>query len=128
VTARRPPRIRPDEIPAAVEATQLVDEPKPNEFAHPSLVIDTPDRKAVERVFRAYWLPLLTEGGKISIEKLKGELYDAWFLVNEARRVYRHVTGGVTDDLTASADGIIAMAERQVDKRLQALREELTRG
>ena len=124
-------RIRPPaELAAAVAQVQPVEEtpsgPGP-EFAHRSLVIDTPDRSAVERVWRAYWMPLLMEGGTISLEKLKGELYDSWFLVDNARRVYRHVTGGVTDDLTASADGIIAMAERQTEKRLDALREKLTR-
>lgn len=124
-------RLSPAELAAArASVAPVEDEKRPGpEFAHHSLVVDTPDRTAVERVFRAYWLPLLqNEHGQISVEKLKGELYDAWHLVNEARKVYRHITGGVTDDLTASADGIIAMAERQVERRLEAQRQELTRG
>lgn len=92
------------------------------EGAHRSLALRAPSPSEVERVFRSYWLPLLSEGGKISIERLKGELFDSWHLVNEARRVYRHVTGGVTDDLTASADGIIAMADRRQDERAEGFR------
>src|SRR5690606_39517010 len=66
----------------------------------------------IERVWQTYWLPTLRgEDGKVSLERLKAELYDAYFLVDQARRVYHHVTGGLTDDLTASADGIIALAE-----------------
>jgi hypothetical protein len=96
------------------------------EAAHTSLDVDLPDEEKIERNWRAYWLPLLLDAsGKISLRKLKGELYDAFHLVNESRKVYRHVTGGVTDDLTASAEGIIAMADRQVERRLDELRGEI---
>ena len=69
----------------------------------PELLLGTSD--AVEQVWVRYWAPLLSGGG---LAALKGELFDAWHLVNEARKVYRHCTGGLCDDLTASADGIIA--------------------
>lgn len=91
------------------------------EHAHESLVIDAPSKDQVERLWRAYWMPLLMVDGRISMPKLKGELYDAYFLVDNARRVYHHVTAGATDRLTASAEGIIAMAERVVERRVENL-------
>lgn len=98
------------------------DELDPTDGAHPSLELHSPQQAEVERVWKTYWLPLLKEGG---IPRLKGELYDAHFLVNEARQVYRHVTGGLCDDLCASAEGVIAMAEKRVERREQALRERI---
>ena len=88
---------------------------------HVSFVQHAPDPREVQRVFSTYWFPLLKgEAGGFNFDRLKGELYDAWFLVNEARKVYRHVTGNLTDDLTASAEGIIALAERHVARRIYA--------
>ncbi len=88
---------------------------------HVSFVQHAADPREVQRVFTTYWMPLLkAEAGGFNLELLKGELYDAWFLVNEARLVYRHVTGGLTDDLTASAKGIIALADRQMQRRIYA--------
>ena len=79
-----------------------------------------PTSTEVERVWREYWLPLLRRAdGRLNVGQLKGELYDAWHLVNEARAVYRHVTGGTCDDLTASAEGIIASAEHAVRLRIE---------
>lgn len=95
------------------------------EGAHASLELRVGTEKAVERVWRAYWLPMLVHDGKLVLERLKGELFDAWHLVNEARRVYHHVTGGVTDDLTASADGIIAMADRRFTEKTEELRNQI---
>jgi len=88
--------------------------------AHETLVLDVPNETKVEAVWREYWAPLLRDGG---IARLKGELYDAHFLVDQARKVYRHITGGVMDDLTASADGVIAMAERVTQQRMEKLQE-----
>lgn len=88
---------------------------------HVSFVQHAPDPREVQRVFSSYWMPLLkAKAGGFNLELLKGELYDAWFLVNESRKVYRHVTGGLTDDLTASAEGIIELADRQIQRRIYA--------
>ena len=76
----------------------------------------------VEQVWVRYWAPILASGG---ISALKGELYDSFFLVNEARQVYRHATGGLCDDLTASAEGIIAMDHARVERLTQALRDRI---
>lgn len=92
------------------------------EGAHPSLLVDVPTLADVERVWRDYWGPMVAEGG---LPRLKGELYDAHHLVNEARKVYRHVTGGLTDDLAASGEGIIALADARVEDLTRALRDEV---
>lgn len=94
--------------------------------AHESFRLHTPAEDEIERVWQTYWLPTLRgEDGKVSLERLKAELYDAYFLVDQARRVYHHVTGGLTDDLTASADGIIALADRRIEDLTRGLREAL---
>lgn len=92
--------------------------------AHPSLRLDTPTQADVERVWAEYWAPMFREGG---LPQIKGEMYDYWHLVNEARKVYRHVTGGMTDTLTASGEGIIALADRRVDDLTQGLRDQIAR-
>lgn len=94
----------------------------PTDGAHPSLEVHSPQQAEVERIWKTYWLPLLKEGG---IARLKGELYDAYFLVNNAREVYRHITGGLCDDLCASADGVIAMAEKRIERREQKLKQRI---
>jgi len=76
----------------------------------------------VEQVWVRYWAPILASGG---ISALKGELYDSFFLVDQARQVYRHATGGLCDDLTASAEGIIAMDQARVERLTQALRDRI---
>lgn len=135
---RRPKRLQPQLQPVAGEeegetrtgpeardagaGSPPADRP---EGAHASLELRVGTEKAVERVWRAYWLPMLVHDGKLVLERLKGELFDAWHLVNEARRVYHHVTGGVTDDLTASADGIIAMADRRFTEKTEELRNQI---
>lgn len=106
-------------------------DPSPNlptpelpEGAHPSLALDTPTADEVERVWRTYWAPIVESGG---LAALKGELYDYFRLVDNARQVYRHVTGGLTDDLCASSEGIIAMADRRVGQLTEDLRAEIGR-
>jgi len=102
--------------PSNCTLTNMDTTPKnPLELLHAS-----PD--LVEQVWVRYWAPILASGG---ISALKGELYDSFFLVNEARQVYRHATGGLCDDLTASAEGIIAMDEARVERLTQALRDRI---
>ena len=92
------------------------------EYPHDSLeqVQATPD--AIEALWTSYWAPLLKEGGAGSV---KAELFEYYHLVNAARLVYRHVTGGVTDDLCASGEGIIAMADARIGELTEALRHRI---
>jgi hypothetical protein len=106
------------------------------EYAHATFEPMVADGLKIEVVWREYWrglfmlsgpgdehlagakldaaLIMLEKRGLLNLAALKAELYDAYFLVDNARKVYRHVTGGLTDDLTASAEGVIAMADRRV--------------
>ena len=95
------------------------------EGAHKTLALHAPNALQVDRIWRTYWLPLFTSDGatKLNLETLKGELYDSWWLVNEARKVYGHITGGVSTDLTASAEGIIALSDRQIERTVHRLEE-----
>ena len=76
--------------------------------------MDTP-----EDLWRSYWLPLLTDNGKHppSLALIKGELFDAYQLVDRARAVYSHVTGGACDDLTAHPDLVCELADRLAERR-----------
>lgn len=97
--------------------------------AHESFQAPLPTAEAIDRIWLDYWVPLLRgEDGAMSLERLKAELYDAYHLVTEARKVYRHVTGGLTDDLTASAEGIIAISDQRVADLVAGLRSELERA
>jgi hypothetical protein len=84
---------------------------------HPTLELHSPDAAEVERVWLSYWAPLLRDGG---LARLKGELYDAWWLVGQVRQVYAWATGGLCSDPCASAAGIIAEGERVRAELVQA--------
>lgn len=110
-----------DDLAAALDAERA--SWKGADGAHPSLELVAPSMGDVEQLWRTYWMPLLRgEDGSFSLEKLKGELWDAHFLVDQARKVYHHVTGNITDNLTASAEGIIALADHRVAVLTETLR------
>ena len=71
-----------------------------------------------EDLWRSYWLPLLTDQGTHppSLDRIKGELYDAYQLVDRARAVYHHVTGGACDDLTAPPELVCELADRRAER------------
>jgi hypothetical protein len=101
--------------------------PKLAEGAHHSLELVQPTQEEIDRVFVEEWVPLLTEGGRLSLEKLKRELYDLHFLCENARVVYRTVTDGLTDNLTASAEGILEAAKALERKRSRDLHKKIGR-
>ena len=84
------------------------------EFAHKSFAVLDRDEAEVQRVFRDFWLPLISVDGKVSLAKLKGELFEMHHLIMTAPKVYRLVTGGATDDPCASFEGIEAAYERHL--------------
>ena len=85
----------------------------------------TPQKDLVEQAWIHEVLPAVLvedENGKphISIERLKGEIYELLWARNTAQTVYNYVTGGLTANLTVSSEGIIAMAERKIEDRIEA--------
>lgn len=106
------------------------------EGAHESFEAWVPSPPEIEKVWLTRSLPSISdevEDGegkrrrRFSMEKLKAEMFDFAFLIDNAALVYRHITGGVTDNLQASAAGIIAMADRRVAELTFGLREDLER-
>jgi hypothetical protein len=90
------------------------------EGAHPSFDGRPPTAAEVEHIWQTFWLPAVTEDGRVSLPKLKGELYCAWYLIKQAPLVYHHVTGGLTDDPCASAEAITAAADRHLARAVEA--------
>lgn len=120
------PEDAPEDLAAAIAAERESWKDPRRDGAHESFRLYLPEPGEIERVWQDYWVPTLRgEDGKVSLERLKAELFDAYFLVDQARRVYHHVTGGLTDDLTASSDGIIALADKRVEDLTRGLREAL---
>ena len=83
-----------------------------------------PQKELVERAWVEEVLPAVTivdEKGRtrISIEKLKGEMYDLLWARDTAQKVYHTLTGGITANLTISSEGIIAMVERVIEDRIE---------
>lgn len=92
---------------------------------HESMGYVDPPAKLVQETWEKEVLPAVIvhdEDGKphISIELLKGEMYELLWARDTARKVYLHITGGLTDNLTISHEGIIALAERRVEERVHA--------
>ena len=93
------------------------------------VVVDIPSDEEVERLWKTYWLPKLMKGSEgvddataVSMgifAEMKAILYEYYWLVQNARKVYKHVTGGITEDLTVSHEGIIAAAEHYTEKRMR---------
>ena len=93
------------------------------EDMHESMGYLVPPAKLVQETWENEVLPAIVVEGRggrpeISIEKLKGEMYELLWARNEAQKVYHHITSGCTANLTVSAEGIIALAERFIEERI----------
>ena len=118
--APSPPAL-PEPVTTGFDDAEPFEFPPEEDGHHPSLVLHAPGPDDVERVWKEHWFPIVREGG---MDALKRELFDYDFLVDQARVVYRHVTGGLCDDLCASADGIIAEADRRLQEAIKDAFEE----
>lgn len=61
----------------------------------------------VEENWKEVWEDILMRNGQIDIELLKRELFDYGFLMQEASKVYRHVTGGRVKEVAYLAEKVI---------------------
>lgn len=50
--------------------------------------------KTPEEVYNEFWKPLVEQNGQIDMAALKNELFDYWVTLNEAPKVYEHITNG----------------------------------
>ena len=113
------------EVVAALEGERARWRDPAADGAHDSYLREPPSREDVERVWREFWVPLLRDEGRVSLARLKGELYDCHHLIMAAPRVYRHVTGGLLEDPTASAEAVTALADQHVGRLLRTLGAEI---
>lgn len=102
------------------------------EGAHPSFHMDD-DPDAVEQSWRRVWLPTLSGSDPspnpiVLLERIKAELHDYLHLVTEARKVYRHVTGGMVDRLDVSGESVVALADHRVAQLLARARSKREGG
>lgn len=92
------------------------------EDLHESMGYVQPQAELIEETWQKEVLPAIVvqEGNRreISIGKLKAEMFELLWARNTAQRVYHHITGGLTANLTISSEGIIAMHERVVEERI----------
>lgn len=47
-----------------------------------------------DKRFNNFWLPLISTGRQLDIEKIKAELHDFDFVIEQLPKVYSHITGG----------------------------------
>lgn len=73
----------------------------------------------VEAVWTEFWEPLLTdEDGNVDIELVKAELFDFYFVMNEASKVYCYVTGDTLSKTSYYASSVISVAEERTQQRI----------
>lgn len=73
----------------------------------------------VERVWNELWRPIVCKRGQIDVEQVKKELYDYSVFMDNAARVYCHVTGGAISKINTDPDVVIAVADDYMDELIQ---------
>jgi hypothetical protein len=94
------------------------------DFAHASFEAVQVEQAEVERRWATYWRPLIElPDGSLNMAALKAELFEAYELVDRVRKVYLHITGGLTQDATIPAEGIIAAHDARIERLIEGPRE-----
>ena len=76
-------------------------------------------KSTVEEVWKAFWEPILIKkDGSINIKQLKKELYDFSFVMEQASKVYCHITDGRISKVTTYATVVIAIADAVADEEI----------
>lgn len=68
-------------------------------------------QKEVDDLYKSYWKDHVETDGVIDLEKVKRELYDFKKLMEDAMKVYSHVTGGAVSNLLVTAEEVIQRAD-----------------
>lgn len=56
-----------------------------------------------------FWKNIIEKDGVVNLDQVKRELYDFAILINEASKVYEHVTNGAISKPNTSADVVITI-------------------
>lgn len=84
-------------------------------FEHPmNHATDEAMDRAVEAVWGGFWGPLMCPDGVLDAGRVKAELYDYHTLMDNASKVYDHVTGGRISRTSTTAAAVIAEADARV--------------
>jgi hypothetical protein len=71
----------------------------------------------VEKIWQDFWLLLVTDpDGCLNIRKLKEELADYHFVMQQVRKVYDHITGGKLSKPTYFAEVVIEEADAHYEE------------
>ena len=68
--------------------------------------------QTIEEVWEGFWLPIVLKEGQISLDEIKRELYDYALVLDQVRKVYSHITGGVITNQTSFAFDVIRVHDQ----------------
>lgn len=78
--------------------------------------------------WREYWRPLLITDGVFDEQKINNEMHDLVFVLRQVSEVYEHITGGKLSKEMYFADTIIAEYEKQIEKAVDEVLDEVDDG
>lgn len=71
--------------------------------------------KSWNKEWETFWKPLLMTNGKFDEEKIKNEIHDYDFIIEQLPKVYCEVTGGLLSKHFYQAETVISAFEDYVD-------------
>jgi hypothetical protein len=75
-----------------------------------------------EQDYDAFWKGILeNHDGTINMDQLKRELFDFRKLMNNAAKVYEHITGGTITKVETNADAVISVADSEYGRLADAV-------
>jgi len=76
--------------------------------------------------YNEYWKGIIEKDGKVDMNQLKKELFDYSNLMDNASKVYCHITNGMMSKTNYNADTVIAEADQaESDRTSEAIKDEL---
>lgn len=77
----------------------------------------------IETNYRTFWKSVIEPGGQLCLSQVKRELYDYHQFMQEAAKVYMHVTGGRISKVNTDSGAVIREADdllsREIDEALE---------
>jgi len=76
--------------------------------------------------YNEYWKDIIEKDGEVDMNQLKKELFDYSNLMDNASKVYCHITNGMMSKVNYAADTVIAEADQaESDRTAEAIKDEL---
>lgn len=76
-----------------------------------------------EQIYREFWQDIIEKDGQVNMDQAKRELYDFLILMDNARKVYYHVTGGKLSKTNYDAQVICDEADENYRKLHEGIDE-----